>query len=377
MIETPRAEARTQVLLVRDMPEQRLRSMERLADEIERGFTGNEQYRLTAIALHASRAAGRIGLGQADSYFTRFVRYPLAVKRTPADVYHIVDHGYAHAAALLPRERTVISCHDLTLLKAEEGLAGFTPGRAQLARFRWSTSFLKHAARVICPSESTKQDVVQLRGVAPERISVVPYGVDAQFRPLGDDAPGRLKAGLPCAPHHVILHVSTGDAYKNVSGTVRVLAALRESGLDISLLRIGKALTDDERGLAARLRVEAHIVECGRVSDERLVELYNAADVLLFPSFYEGYGWPPLEAMACGTPVVTSDVSSLPEVAGGAALLVDPYDPDAIAAGIVRAVTDEALRADLVARGRARAQMFSWSQSVATIHSIYQQVAAR
>ncbi len=377
MIETPRAEARTQVLLVRDMPEQRLRSMERLADEIERGFTGNEQYRLTAIALHASRAAGRIGLGQADSYFTRFVRYPLAVKRTPADVYHIVDHGYAHAAALLPRERTVISCHDLTLLKAEEGLAGFTPGRAQLARFRWSTSFLKHAARVICPSESTKEDVVQLRGVAPERISVVPYGVDAQFRPLGDDAPGRLKAGLPGAPHHVMLHVSTGDAYKNVSGTVRVLAALRESGLDISLLRIGKALTDDERGLAARLRVEAHIVECGRVSDERLVELYNAADVLLFPSFYEGYGWPPLEAMACGTPVVISDAPSLVEVVGDAGLKAPARDVDALAAGVRAIVEGADLAAGLRRRGIERAGQFTWQRTIDGFAEAYGLVGER
>jgi glycosyltransferase involved in cell wall biosynthesis len=95
----------------------------------------------------------------------------------------------------------------------------------------------------------------------------------------------------------------------------------------------------------------------------------------VFPSLYEGFGLPPLEAMACGTPVVTSNVSSLPEVAGGAALLVDPYDADAIARGITQAVTDEALRADLIARGRERARSFSWKQSVRRIHDIYMEVA--
>ena len=365
------------MLLVRDMPEQRLRSMERLADEIERGFAGHERYRLTATALHASRTAGRVGLAQADSYFTRFVRYPLAVKRTPADVYHIVDHGYAHAASLLPRERTVISCHDLMLLKAEEGLAGFTPGRAQLARFRWSTSFLKHAARVICPSESTKQDVVRLRGVAPERISVVPYGVDARFRPLGDDARARLKGGLPGASRHTMLHVSTGDAYKNVSGTLRVLAALRESGLDITLIRIGKALTEDERGLATRLGVEAHIVECGRVPDERLVELYNAADVLLFPSFYEGYGWPPLEAMACGTPVVTSDAPSLVEVVGDAGLQAPAHDTGALAAAVRAVIESTELAAGLRRRGIERAAQFTWQRTIDGFAEAYALVGER
>ena len=97
---------------------------------------------------------------------------------------------------------------------------------------------------------------------------------------------------------------------------------------------------------------------------ETLAAFYRLARAFVFPSLYEGFGLPPLEAMACGTPVVTSNVSSLPEVAGGAALLVDPYDVDAIADGIVRAVTDETLRADLIARGTERARSFSWAQSV-------------
>ena len=108
---------------------------------------------------------------------------------------------------------------------------------------------------------------------------------------------------------------------------------------------------------------------------ETLAAFYRLARVFVFPSLYEGFGLPPLEAMACGCPVVTSNVSSLPEVAGGAALLVDPYDEDAIANGIVAAVTDESLRADLIERGIERARSFSWTQSVKKIHEIYMQVA--
>ena len=113
----------------------------------------------------------------------------------------------------------------------------------------------------------------------------------------------------------------------------------------------------------------------GYIADEDLRALYSSCAVCVYPSLYEGFGLPPLEAMACGTPVVTSNVSSLPEVAGGAALLVDPYDADAIAEGICLAVSDHRLRADLIRRGAERARSFSWAQSVKRIHEIYMEVA--
>jgi glycosyltransferase involved in cell wall biosynthesis len=106
-----------------------------------------------------------------------------------------------------------------------------------------------------------------------------------------------------------------------------------------------------------------------------LAAFYRLARAFVFPSLYEGFGLPPLEAMACGTPVVTSNVSSLPEVAGGAALLVDPYDAEAIAEGICLSVSDHTLRADLIRRGHERARSFSWAQSVKKIHEIYMEVA--
>jgi glycosyltransferase involved in cell wall biosynthesis len=109
---------------------------------------------------------------------------------------------------------------------------------------------------------------------------------------------------------------------------------------------------------------------------ETLAAFYRLARAFVFPSLYEGFGLPPLEAMACGTPVVTSNVSSLPEIAGGAALLVDPYDTDAIADAMIRAVTDESLRTEMIAKGVRRARDFSWTQSVKKIHEIYMQVGA-
>jgi glycosyltransferase involved in cell wall biosynthesis len=126
-----------------------------------------------------------------------------------------------------------------------------------------------------------------------------------------------------------------------------------------------------------KYKLHKHVRFLGFLSDQTLAVLYRLAAVFVFPSLYEGFGLPPLEAMACGTPVVTSNVSSLPEVAGGAAILVDPYDPASIADGISRAVSDTTLRRELVAKGLARARDFSWTQSVAAIHQIYMDVLDR
>jgi glycosyltransferase involved in cell wall biosynthesis len=355
---------RTRVLLVRDVPEQGLRSMERLADEVERGFAAHARYALTPMRMRLSRATARIPLlRRVESYATRFLAYPVAARAHAARLYHIIDHGYAHAAALLPPGRTVISCHDLTLLIAAQGGAGFRPGRISLARFRWSVSFLRRAAAVIVPTEATRRDVVRLVGVDPARIHVVPYGVDARFRPLGEQQRIALKQQITAAPH-LLLHLSTGDPYKNVPATLRALAALRASGIDAVLARAGRPLTDDQRLLAASLRIEPFIVDYGTVTDARLVELYNAADALIFPSFYEGFGWPPLEAMACGTPVVTSDAAALVEVTGDAALHAAATDIDGLASALRSMLTSSDVAQRLRWAGIAQANGFSWQRTI-------------
>jgi glycosyltransferase involved in cell wall biosynthesis len=290
-------------------------------------------------------------------------------------VYHIADHGYGDLAAVLPPERTVISCHDLTLLCAAEGTAGFRPGRVSLARFRWSTSYLRRAAHVVCPTEATKRDIVRLRGVAPERITVAPYGVDSRFRAFEPDLRARLKAALPGAPAHALLHVSTGDPYKNVEGTLRAVARVRANGRDVRLYRAGRPLSPSQQLLAASLRVEHAVLDLGFVPDERLVDLYNGCDVLLFPSFYEGYGWPPLEAMACGTPVVAADCAALAETLGEAAILAPAEDAAALTAGVERVLDEPLLAHALRIRGRARAARYTWPRTIDAFARVYASVA--
>ena len=178
--------------------------------------------------------------------------------------------------------------------------------------------------------------------------------------------------------HPFVLYVGNIKPHKNIERLIDAFGRARsQCPDDLKLIIIGDEISKYPalRQSVHKHKLDKHVRFLGFQPMETLAAFYRLARAFVFPSLYEGFGLPPLEAMACGAPVVTSNVSSLPEVAGGAALLVDPYDADAIADGIVRAVTDEALRADLIARGQERARSFSWAQSVRKIHEIYMEVA--
>ncbi len=363
------------VLLLRDVPEERRLSMERFADELERGFADSSPIRIRSMAVHESPLARRLGLARVGNYATRFVHYPVVAGRAHADIYHIADHGYGDLAWRLPKERTIVTCHDLMLLKGEQGLAGFRGSRTSVIRFRWSTSFLRKVAHVVCNTETTKRDVVELLGLGESRISVVPYGVNPYFRPLDAATVASVRAPIVRAGERAILHVSTGHPYKNVPATLRVTASLRASGVDAVLVRAGNPLNPEQRSLASELGLEGSVRELGFVFGERLVALYNACDLLLFPSWYEGFGWPPLEAMACGLPIVSSDCAALREVVGDAGLTAAPNDIEGLTAAVGSLLESAVLAARFRALGLARASAYTWERTCEGYRRIYEQVA--
>ena len=176
-----------------------------------------------------------------------------------------------------------------------------------------------------------------------------------------------------------VLYAGNVKPHKNLKRLIDAFHLVRKRGLDhLKLVLIGDEIS---KYTALRRAVHQHQLHkyvrfLGYLPEETLAVMYRLAGVFVFPSLYEGFGLPPLEAMASGTPVVTSNVSSLPEVAGDAAVLVDPYDPQAIADGIYRVLTDERLRRDMVHKGIARAGQFSWEQSVRRVRAIYGEVGA-
>jgi glycosyltransferase involved in cell wall biosynthesis len=345
-------------------------SMTRFAEELGAELPNGGEL---AVEQFAPRLRG----GSARrNYLARLVSYPVAVRRLEADVFHLLDHGLGYLAAALPGPRTVVTCHDLAPLRAERSDRRFRTGWATLARYRLVARILPRVAAVVCDSEATRRDLLSLTDVDPARTETVRPGLSPAFRPLGEaerrDASDRIGFGK----RRLVLHVSaTRYPYKNVPGVLRVVAALRAGGIDAALLRVGRPLYRHERRLAERLGLDGVIREVGPVSDEELTGLYNAADAFLFPSYHEGFGWPPLEAMACGTPVVASDCAALTESLGDAALSAPADDADGLAEAMATVFASPELAASLRERGLRRASRFSWSSAAERYAGVYRGVA--
>lgn len=311
-----------------------------------------------------------------DGYVGRFAVYPRLVRDLRVDVVHVVDHGQGYLVANLDARRTLVTCHDVILLALAAGRIGsVTAPPVALQLFRISLEMVKRAAAVVADSESTKRDLVTFVGIDPAKIRVIYPGLNQSFT-RDRDAGLRLRRELGIGDGLLMLQIGRGF-YKNIPGVVRVLHRLRKNGLDVRLARVGRALAGEERALADRLEVTAHVLELGGVPDEQMPALYNAVDLLLFPSFYEGFGWPPLEAMASGTPVVCSRAGSLDEVVGDAALTADPEDLEALTWHAAAALTDATLRATLIARGLAHAARFNWDRSADEMIGAYRDVVAQ
>ena len=225
------------------------------------------------------------------------------------------------------------------------------------------------AANVIVPSHHTRERLVAACGVDPWLVDVVPYGVAPVFAP-GEADPAALKGLGVESPY--VLAVGTLQPRKNLAAALAAFERAAEGTSHTLVIAGGRGWRDDE---VAESLQKPRIRPLGAVSDEQLVELYRGADCLVFPSLYEGFGFPVLEAMACGTPVVCANRTSLPEVAGDAAVLVDPDDTDAFAAALAEVLSSEARREELAAAGLARAQEFTWRRCADLTVGVYHRAA--
>jgi glycosyltransferase involved in cell wall biosynthesis len=232
-----------------------------------------------------------------------------------------------------------------------------------------------------CVSEATRRDAVRVLGVAPERVEVLHPGVDTRrFSPGAVDGV-RDELGLPGSARY-FLHVGVLHQRKNPEGLLGAFRALAASFPDLHLVCVGPYQTSSEarrrvRALALRLGVEARVHLVGDLPDATLVRAYRGSLGLVFPSLYEGFGFPVVEALACGVPVVAGDNSSLPEVGGDLAVLVDARDHGAIAGAMGRVLDDDRLRARALAEGPAWAKRFSWAAAAARVHDVHAELSAK
>ncbi len=274
------------------------------------------------------------------------------MRRNPPDLLFVPAHVIPPS-----HPKSVATIHDLGYLIEPDCHPPLH--RKQL---EWTTRWNAHAADgLIAVSETTKRDLIELLDVEPARIRVVAHGVGAEFAPASDAEIAAIRARYELGPQ-AILAVGTIQPRKNLDRLIQAFERIAARNPSVQLVLCGSSGWKNEQILHRAVASPFHqrIRYIGYIPDAELPTLYSSAAVLAFPSLYEGFGMPALESMACGTPVVAADRSSLPEICGDAVLLVDPFDSESIASGIDRVLSDEDLRSELTARGKRRARQFRW-----------------
>ncbi|MGC9359174.1 MAG: glycosyltransferase family 4 protein [Anaerolineae bacterium] len=294
---------------------------------------------------------------------------PLEVSLLKLDLLHSPDFIPPFRAKC----RSVITIHDLNFMLYPHFMT------KESARYYGQIDeAVRRSDAIIAVSNATKRDTVRLLGVDEKRITVIYEAASSYFQPMDRaEARRRIAQRFDIGPDF-ILFVSTIEPRKNIPNLVRAYRLLLdEYHSDATLVLAGAKgwLFEDVFQLVRELGLEDRVRFLGRVATEELLWLYNAARVLVAPSFYEGFGLTPLEAMACGTPVVVSDVSSLPEIVADAGLTAPPDDPEAIAAAVWRVLDDNGLWDSLAAKGLKRAACFSWDKAAEQTLALYHSVA--
>ena len=340
---------------------------------------------LEHLGRHADRYDIRVcsppGKALRSRYAKAVVRnliYPLHVRRllrnaAAPTVLHVTDQF--HAPLLRADRPCVATCHDLIVLKHS------ALSRGQRARWIRRVRCLRRAHLVFADSRHTALDLQTALGVAPERIVVNYLGVDKAFRRLPQDhrftaVAERLRQ--LAETHKLVLHVGSNVVQKNMPTLLRGVGEIRRSGVRVLLVKVGEPLrTGAYEPLVRELALGSSILDLGRIARSELVEVYNCCHAFLFPSLYEGFGLPVLEAQASGLPCVISDASSLPEVGGEAALYHAPDDFAGMASNALRVLNEPQAGDELRNKGMANAGRFTWEAHVECLVRGYRTVGLR
>lgn len=319
-------------------------------------------------------------LPASDSYHLRSVRsrpgwlwtpvaWPRLLRRERAQV----AHGVYLVPPLSPCP-TVVTIHDVSFLAHPEW---FPRQALRIMRVLIPLS-ARRATRIVTATEHAASEIVRLIGVPRSKISVIPYGVDECFVPVAHDEARQRVSGAYGLSGPYLIAVGLLQPRKNLTRLLQAFALLARDRPDLKLAVVGATGWGNEpfHERLRELRLEDRVVLCGSVPAGDLPALYSAAEMLVYPSLYEGFGLPPLEAMRCGTPVVASDATSIPEVVGDAAVLADPLKPESIAAGIRSILDDAGLAADLSRRGVQHAGQFTWRSAAQVYLKLFHELAS-
>lgn len=366
------------VVLFRDFLEDNRTSMEIYSDKLERtlkpianNFININSY-TPSIFNWVSKYKLTFGIGMK---YARYFSYPNQAKKNQGTINHIIDQSYAHLLNTINSRQTIITVHDLIPLLAWKGVIPGLKYPHYPLLYKLSIASLSKARAIIAISKSTKNDLINYCGIEESKITVIHAGVDKKFSSFSNEKKklARHNLGLPTKDTYVVLIVGF-QSYKNILVSFQVISKLQNNlNTNVQLVWLGsnKDMCSKYSKLA---NLNNDAIPLSNLDIDKLIELYNSVDCLLFPSLYEGFGSPPLEAMACGTPVITSNVASIPEVVGDAAIMLSPRDIDGLAKAVKKILENEILRNDYVKRGYLNASRFTWERCASEVFSLYKKI---
>lgn len=301
--------------------------------------------------------------------YNKFITYPNGVKKYYNEINHITDHTYAHLISKLNPISTIITVHDIMpLILYSNKINGITYPHYPFF-FKFSISYLKLFQNIITVSNSSKNDLINYLGIQENKIDVIYNGVKEVFKPLSNKENLRIKYGIKKLSF-VILIIGT-NIYKNIDTSFKVINEL----IKVTEINIETIIIKGSNNLIIPDSLLNNVTIFENIDDIVLNELYNISNCLLFPSFYEGFGWPPLEAMTCGTPTITSNAGSLREILGNNSILVDPLDIKKMIKYIILLIENEDFKNKVIDFGFIRSSQFKMELTAENYIKFYKKLS--
>jgi len=366
------------VRLLRDFKEDNRISMDVYADFLAKGINRHfsDEFEVSEYTPNVPKNFRFISNKNLKMRLLRYASYPSQIKSFNQNIFHIIEHGYAH---LLNREnikdRAIVTVHDLIPMMQWKGrIQGMESGNKPVGSI-YSLNRLENAKRIIAISENTKKDLIELLGLNPNKIEVIYYGIGEEFQVNKTESKEELRhrLGLPGKNTKLIL-ITGQELYKNHKTCLQTMKIIEEMYDEpVRMVRLGKDYPEWVN-FEKENNLQNRVLGIDKLGLTEMVDLYNSVDVLLFPSFYEGFGRPPMEAMACGLPVVCSNAASLPEVVGEAALMNDPEDALGLSEKILAVLNNEDIRNKLIQKGFKNIKRFSWRDNIEKTIVLYKKI---
>lgn len=368
------------IALIETSPPGQKGSMSRYADLLSQALLfGNNsaQIKLTRINLalpHSILSSVPISFRSWLHHFWIMLNASTKLPKIQTDIFHIIDGSQAYISCWIKQPASIATVHDIIpFLQLLGHLDNLHLGKSSGWVIKKSIEGLQQLKHVIADSKNTAIDLSRTANINSRTVSIIPLAIPFEFFSQVDSIKPTFGSDRRELKHDFILHVGNNAFYKNREGILRIFSQIR-SFCEIGLKFVGAPPSQREKQIIRELEIDKFVTFVANPDDEMLFDLYRKASLFLFPSLYEGFGWPPLEAMAFGCPVVCSNAASLPEVVGDAALTCKPDDENKMAENCLAVLQDASVANDLIERGFNRVKLFSPERMGRQVMEVYKKV---